>query len=203
MGGHRLIRVLINEILNEVVNLDPSLLGNVKGTPSIVIGPKAQAFLVSKGMTPEEVAIVAGRINNVKIADFNRHDGIFKSHASAHGLKPSLLKAMSIEETTLGIEGLKNTEGSTAAGLIQITKPTLDTLNANLPQDVHYDYASLLSDPGMSVKIAAHYIQHYLIGKRGLKDRASILKAYKTGPDAPNYVKRVEAFKKFVEIVGL
>lgn len=203
MVGHQLIRTLVHEMLNEAANLDPTLLGNVKGAPSIVIGPKAQGFLVSKGMTPEEVSIVAGRINNVKIDDFNRYDSVFKSHASSHGLKPSLLKAMSIEETTLGIQGLKNAKGSTASGLIQITKPTLDTLNANLPQGVHYKYESLASDPGLSVKIAAHYIQHYLIGKRGLKDRASILKAYKTGPDAPNYVKRVEAFKKFVEIVGL
>lgn len=198
-----LIRALIKEILAEAASIDPSLLGNVKGAAAIVIGPKAQAFLAAKGMNPEEISIVVGRINNVKVADFNKYDDAFRSYGAAHGLKPSLLKAMSIEETTLGIRGLKNQSGSTAGGLIQITKPTLDTLNANLPAGVHYKYENLFSDPAFSVKVVAHYIQHYLIGKRGLKDRASILKAYKTGPDAPNYVKRVEAFKKFVEIIGL
>jgi hypothetical protein len=109
---------------------------------------------------------------------------------------------MSIEETTLG-SSMTNAAGSTAAGLLQITKPTLDTLNANLPQGSHYDYKSLTSDPGMSVKIAAHYIKAYLMGKMGLRDRVSILKAYKTGGDSANYVTRVEAFKKFVDIVGM
>jgi len=108
---------------------------------------------------------------------------------------------MAIEETTLG-KDFANTGGGTAAGLLQITKSTIDTLNANLPKGVHYDHAAILSNPTMSVKAVAHYISHFLIDKRNLKDRTSILKAYKTGPDSENYVRRVNAFMKLVDIIG-
>jgi soluble lytic murein transglycosylase-like protein len=203
MEAKILVHRLIRELILESSGIDPALLGSVGGNSAIVLGPQARKLLASSGLTPEEIAIVSNRINNIKVSDFRKYDHVFRNHASAHGLKPSLLKAMSIEETTLGIGGLANTKGSTAAGLIQITKPTLDTLNANLPKGVHYDYEKLFTDPGYSVKVAAHYIQHFLIGKRGLKDRASILRAYKTGPDSDNYVKRVEAFKKLVDMTGV
>jgi hypothetical protein len=200
--SEKIIRSIIKRILMEATDLDPSLLGNVAGAQSIVLGANASKYLMSKGMNQAEIKIVFDRINNMSIVSFNKYDEAFKTHAAAHGLKPSLLKAMSIEETTLG-KNLKNLSGSTAAGIIQITKPTLDTLNANLPAGVHYDYNSLLSDPALSIKIAAHYIKDYLIGKLGLKDRASILRKYKTGADASNYAARVEAFKKFIDAVGL
>lgn len=202
MISEKILRSLVREMISEAALIEPTLLGKVDGVPSIVIGKNAESYLRSKGMTVDEISTVFSRINNVSVDNFKRYDQTFKKYAAEHGLKPSLLKAMSIEETTLG-KSMTNADGSTAAGLIQITKPTLDTLNANLPKDVHYDYKSLTSDPGMSIKIAAHYIKSYLIDKLGLKDRASILMAYKTGSDAPNYVKRVEAFKKFVEIVGM
>lgn len=203
MEAKNLVRRLVRELIQESSDINQALLGSVKGNPSIVLGPQARKFLEANGLTTEEVSIVFNRINNIGVSDFKKYDQVFRNHASAHGLKPSLLKAMSIEETTLGLGGLSNTSGSTAAGLIQITKPTLDTLNANLPKGVHYDYEKLFTDPGYSVKVAAHYIQRFLIEKKGLKDRVSILRAYKTGPDSDNYVRRVEAFKKFVDIVGL
>lgn len=196
------LRSLVRELIAEAVALDPSLLGNVNGVQSIVFGKKATAYLLSKGMTSNDISIITSRLNNISVDNFKKYDQVFKQHAAAHGLQPTLLKAMSIEETTLGSK-LKNQKGSSAAGLIQITGPTLATLNANLPKGVHYKYESLLSDPGASVGVAAHYIKSYLIQKLGLKDRGSILKAYKTGPDAENYVIRVEAFKKFVEIIGM
>lgn len=196
------LRSLIREMLNEATALDPSLLGKVGGQTALVFGPGAQKFLISKGMTQAEVATVSGRINNMLETTFKAHDNVFTTQGAAFGLKPSLLKAMSIEETTLG-KSMTNAAGSTAAGLLQITKPTIDTLNANLPAGTHYDYSKLASDPTLSVKAVAHYIKLFLMDKKGLKDRASILKAYKTGPDAANYVARVEAFKKFVDIVGL
>jgi hypothetical protein len=202
MLSEKILRSLVREILVESVALDPKLLGTVDGSPSIVFGKNATTYLTSKGMTPPEIQTVSARINNISIENFKKYDQAFKQFAAEQGLKPSLLKAMSIEETTLGLS-LKNTSGSTAAGLLQINKPTLDTLNANLPNGVRYEYQTLSSDPVASVKIAAHYIKAYLIGKLGLKDRASILKAYKTGPDSSNYVARVEAFKKFVDITGM
>lgn len=196
------LRHLIRLIISEAVSIDPSLLGKVGGQSALVFGPNSVKFLMSKGMTQEEVKTVSGRINNMSAATFAAHDSIFKTQAAAFGLKPSLLKAMSIEETTLG-KSMKNTAGSTAAGLLQITKPTIDTLNANLPAGIHYDYNRLATDPSLSVKAVAHYIKFFLIDKKGLNDRVSILKAYKTGADSANYVSRVEAFKKFVDIVGM
>jgi hypothetical protein len=202
MKNENVLRLLVREIMCEATQLNPALLGKVGGQSALVFGPGAQKLLTSNGMTTAEVATVSGRINNMSEVTFKANDSIFKSQAAAFGLKPSLLKAMSIEETTLG-KSMKNTAGSTAAGLLQITKPTIDTLNANLPAGTHYDYNKLASDPSLSVKAVAHYIKFFLIDKRGLTDRASILKAYKTGPDAANYAARVEAFKKFVDIVGI
>ena len=137
MEAKILVHRLIRELILESSGIDPALLGSVGGNSAIVLGPQARKLLASSGLTPEEIAIVSNRINNIKVSDFRKYDHVFRNHASAHGLKPSLLKAMSIEETTLGIGGLANTKGSTAAGLIQITKPTLDTLNSNLPKGVH------------------------------------------------------------------
>lgn len=200
MNAEKILRQLIGEILWEAI--DPVLMGNMSGKQALVLGPNAKKFLISKGMTSGEVSLVFERINNITVEQFQKYDEDFRKYAAQYGLKPSLLKAMAIEETSLG-KSLKNLQGSTAAGIIQITKPTLDTLNMNLPPGKRYDYNSLLGDPGKSIEIAAHYIKDFLIGKKKLTDRAAILKAYKTGPDAPNYVTRVEAFKKFVEIVGL
>jgi len=202
MKNENILRSLVREMMNEAAQLNPALLGKVGGQNALVFGPNAQKFLVSKGMSQSEVATVSGRINNMSETTFKANDSIFKSQAAAFGLKPSLLKAMSIEETTLG-KSMTNAAGSTAAGLLQITKPTIDTLNANLPAGTHYDYNKLAGNPALSVKAVAHYIKFFLIDKRGLNDRASILKAYKTGPDAANYAARVEAFKKFVDIVGI
>lgn len=200
MLAEQALRGLIRQMLAEVT--DPSLLGKVGGNQALVFGPGALKFLTSKGMTQDEVKAVSGRINNMLETTFRAHDDTFRTQAAAFGLKPSLLKAMSIEETTLG-KSMTNAAGSTASGLLQITKPTIDTLNANLPAGTHYDYSKLASDPALAVKAVAHYIKAYLMEKRGLKDRVSILKAYKTGPDSANYVARVEAFKKFVDITGI
>jgi hypothetical protein len=202
MQTEKILRCVIREVISESAQSTSSLLGTVGGKSAFVFGPNAQKFLISKGMTQAEVSIISNRMNNMLETTFKAHDSVFKTQGAAFGLKPSLLKAMSIEETTLG-KSMTNASGSTAAGLLQITKPTVDTLNANLPAGIHYDYNRLVSDPSLSVKVVAHYIKLFLMDKKGLKDRASILKAYKTGPDSANYVSRVEAFKKFVEIVGL
>lgn len=196
------LRLLIRGLISEATQVEPALLGKVDGQTALVFGPAAQKFLVSKGMTQAEVSTVSGRINNMLMTTFKAHDSVFKAQGEAFGLKPSLLKAMSIEETTLG-KSMTNAAGSTAVGLLQITKPTIETLNANLPAGIHYDYSKLASDTSLSVRAVAHYIKTFLMDKRGLKDRTSILKAYKTGPDAANYAARVEAFKKLVDIVGL
>lgn len=202
MLHEKVLRSLIREIIVESAAIDASLLGKVKNVDSLVFGNDAKGYLRSKGMTDNEIQIVSSRINNLNIERYRRYDQAFRQYAKEFGLKASLLKAMSIEETTLG-SALTNAAGSTAAGLLQITQGTLDTLNKILPSGIHYDYSLLTSNPVMSIKIAAHYIKAYLIDRLKLSDRASILKKYKTGPDAQNYVGRVEAFKKFVEITGL
>jgi soluble lytic murein transglycosylase-like protein len=200
MMKENLIRLVIQNILLEDAQIDPSLLGDVKGSQALVFGPKAKKFLAANGMSSEEIGYVMERLHNITIDRFNRYDAEFISAGRKFGLKPSTLKAMAIEETTLG-KSLTNAEGSTAAGVIQITKPTLTTFNKNLPKGVSYDYDTLTSNPEKSIEIAAHYIDHFLIKEKGLKDRTAILSAYKTGPDSANYVKRVNAFKKFVDLV--
>jgi hypothetical protein len=201
MRTQQILRSLIGEILNEAI--DPSLLGAVAGKQAIVIGPNAKKFLATKGMSTNEINLVFERINNVTLEQWQRYDADFKKYGMMYGLTPSLLKAMAIEETSLG-KNLANLQGSSAAGVIQITKPTLNTLNMNIADpNQHYDYNTLLSNAGKSIEIAARYIKEFLIGKKKLKGRPEILRAYKTGSDAPNYVIRVEAFKKFVDIVGL
>lgn len=200
MMNENILRLSIRNILLESAEINPSLLGDVGGKQSFVFGPKAKKFLASAGLSAEDIGYVVDRLNNISLDRFNRYDDEFVSSGRKFGLKPSTLKAMAIEETTLG-KSLTNAEGSTAAGVIQITKPTLDTFNKNLPKGVKYDYDTLTSSPEKSIEIAAHYIDHFLIKGRGLKDRTAILSAYKTGPDSANYVKRVNAFKKFVDIV--
>lgn len=200
MMNENLIRLVIQNILLEVAQIDPSLLGDVKGSQALVFGPKAKKFLAANGMSSEEIGYVMERLHNTTIDRFNRYDADFISAGRKFGLKPSTLKAMAIEETTLG-KSLTNAAGSTAAGVIQITRPTLTTFNNNLPKGVSYDYDTLTSNPEKSIEIAAHYIDHFLIKEKGLKDRTAILSAYKTGPDSANYVKRVNAFKKFVDLV--
>ena len=198
--NENLIRLAIRNILLEDAQIDPSLLGDVKGGQALVFGPKAKKFLAANGMTSEEIGYVVDRLNNMSVDRFNRYDDDFIRAGRRFGLKPSTLKAMAIEETTLG-KNLQNIQGSTAAGVIQITRPTLDTFNKNLPSGVRYDYDVLTTNPEKSIEIAAHYIDHFLIKAKGLKDRTKILSAYKTGPDSANYVKRVNAFKKFVDLV--
>jgi hypothetical protein len=200
MMKENLIRLVIQNILLEDAQIDPSLLGDVKGSQALVFGPKAKKFLAANGMSSEEIGYVMERLHNTTIDRFNRYDAEFISAGRKFGLKPSTLKAMAIEETTLG-KSLTNAAGSTAAGVIQITRPTLTTFNNNLPKGVSYDYDTLTSNPEKSIEIAAHYIDHFLIKEKGLKDRTAILSAYKTGPDSANYVKRVNAFKKFVDLV--
>ena len=200
MMNENILRLSIRNILLESAEINPSLLGDVGGKQSFVFGPKAKKILASAGLSAEDIGYVVDRLNNISLDRFNRYDDEFVSSGRKFGLKPSTLKAMAIEETTLG-KSLTNAEGSTAAGVIQITKPTLDTFNKNLPKGVKYDYDTLTSSPEKSIEIAAHYIDHFLIKGRGLKDRTAILSAYKTGPDSANYVKRVNAFKKFVDIV--
>ena len=200
MMKENLIRLVIQNILLEDAAIDPNLLGDVDGNKALVFGPKARKFLAANGMTPEEIKYVVDRLHNTTLDLFNRYDDDFVRAGRMYGLKPSTLKAMAIEETTLG-KLLKNAAGSTAAGVIQITKPTLVTFNNNLPKGVHYNYDDLIANPEKSIEIAAHYIDHFLIKEKGLKDRTAILSAYKTGPDSANYVKRVNAFKKFVDLV--
>ena len=198
--NENLLRLSIRNILLEDAAINPALLGTVNDVESLVFGPKAQKVLAASGFSAEEIGYVGDRLHNMSLDRFNRYDTNFVSAGRKFGLKPSTLKAMAIEETTLG-KSLTNAAGSTAAGIIQITKPTLDTFNKNLPKDVRYVYDTLISNPEKSIEIAAHYIDHFLIKGRGLKDRTAMLTAYKTGPDSANYVKRVNAFKKFVDLV--
>ena len=200
MINENLIRLAIRNILLEDAQIDPSLLGDFRGNQALVFGPKAKKFLAANGMKNEEIGYVVGRLDNTTLDLFNRYDDDFVRAGHMYGLKPSTLKAMAIEETTLG-KNLQNLQGSTAAGIIQITKPTLTTFNNNLPTGIRYNYDDLISNPAKSIEIAAHYIDHFLIKGKGLKDRTKILSAYKTGPDSANYVKRVNAFKKFVDLV--
>jgi hypothetical protein len=196
------LRNVVRSLIAEAGHFDKSVLGDVRGKTSLVFGPSAKRFLMSKGISEEEYQIIADRLGNMSVSDFEKYDRDFSSAGHKFKVKPSTLKAMAIEETTLGKMTSHSTQGVTAAGIIQITKPTIDTLNANLPAGVHYRYETLVSEPSKSIEIAAHYISHFLIKKRGLKDRSAMLSAYKTGPDSSNYVKRVNAFKKFVDLVG-
>lgn len=197
MNSEKVLRNLVREMLEE--SIEPSLTGNVSGKPSIVLGPNAKKFLAAK-MTPEEINLVFERMNNVSLEQFQRYDAYFDQYGNEYGIPGggSLLKAMAIEETTLG-KNLRNQSGSTAAGVIQITAPTLKTLNQNLPEGQHYDYKTLTSDPAKSIQIAAHYISEILMKGQGLGSLEQILARYKTGPDMANYVKRVKAFQKFVK----
>jgi hypothetical protein len=197
------IRLIVRSILQEAAHFDKTLLGDVDGVKSLVFGQHAQKFLKSKGMSDEEYKIVSDRLNDMHVDHFEKYDADFKTYGRKFGIKPSTLKAMAIEETSLGTHLVTSSAGGSAAGIIQITKPTLDTLNANIPGNIHYSYESLVSNPAKSIEIAAHYISHFLIGKRGLKSRSEMLSAYKTGPDSANYVKRVNAFKKLVDIIGI
>jgi len=206
MINENLIRLTIRSILKEAANIDKSLTGKYNGDPALVFGKNAKAYLTSPDrdssqMSDWEFSQIFERLNNMTLEKFSKYDDSITTYGREFGLKPSLLKGMAIEETTLG-KDFANTGGGTAAGLLQITKSTIDTLNANLPKGVHYDHAAILSNPTMSVKAVAHYISHFLIDKRNLKDRTSILKAYKTGPDSENYVRRVNAFMKLVDIIG-
>jgi hypothetical protein len=201
-----LVRFTVRSILLEAADIDRSLTGKYNSETALVFGDKSKKYLTSpergtSQMSDWEFNEVFTRLNNTTLEKFRKYDGPITRYASEFGLKPGLLKAMAIEETTLG-KDLLNKSGGTAAGLIQITKGTLATLNNNLPKGVHYSYDDILSNPDLSVKAVAHYISHYLIGKKGLKDRSSILRAYKTGPDSENYVKRVNAYKKLVDIIG-
>lgn len=200
------LRIVIRNILLETT-VNKALTGKYKDQPALVFGPGAKEYLMSPDrgelrMSAQEFSTIFERLNNLTIEKFQKYDSTFKRYAAEHGLSPSLLKAMSIEETTLG-KNLLNQQGGTAAGLIQITKGTIDTLNKNLPKGIHYNYSDVLTNPTFSVKVVAHYIDAFLKSKKELKDEASYLRAYKTGPDAENYVKRVTAFKKLVDVIGL
>jgi len=201
MSKEMLLREFIRDLLTEGP-IPEELLGRVNGVKSIVFGPKARQLLAQNGFTPEEIDIVVERLNNLSVDQYTRYDSIFRNPDYHHGMKPALLKAMAIEETTLG-KDLTNQQGGEAAGVIQITPDTLKTFNDNLPKGVHYNFSDLTRNPNMSIKIAAHYISDFLMGKKGLRDRLSILRAYKTGADANDYFKRVSAFMKFVNLIGL
>lgn len=207
MQKDKQIRLMIRNILLEAAVFDKALTGKYENQPALVFGPSAKAYLTSPDrgvlrMSNEEFNEVFKRLNNTTLEKFQKYDKTFRTHGNAHGISPSLLKAMSIEETTLGKHFI-NQSGGTAAGLIQITKDTIDTLNNNTPKGVHYNYSDVLTNPTFSVKVVAHYIDAFLKQKRGLPDDAACLRAYKTGPDSENYVKRVNAFKKLVDIIGL
>ena len=207
MQNDKQLRVLIKGILLESANFDKALTGKYNNQPALVFGPGAKSYLTSPdrgelSMSDWEFNTVFERLNNTTLDNFQKYDKTFTKQGNDHRLKPSLLKAMSIEETTLG-KHLINQKGGSAAGLVQITKATIDTLNNNLPKGVHYNYSDVLANPELSVKVVAHYIRAFLMDKRGLEDRESILTAYKTGSDSANYIKRVNAFKKLVDIIGL
>lgn len=200
MMKESLLRETIRNLLNEG-EIPDVLLGSVRGVQSLVFGPKATQFLTDRGFSPEEIAIIVKRLHNTSIDAYKKYDHVFNDPNYRHGLKPSLLKAMAIEETTLG-KDLTNQQGGEAAGVIQITPDTLKTFNENLPKGVHYNFSDLTARPEFSIKVAAHYISDFLMKKKGLTDRRSILAAYKTGVDIPDYFKRVTAFMKFVNLVG-
>ena len=207
MHKDKQIRLMIRNILLEAAVFDKALTGKYENQPALVFGPGAKAYLTSPDrgqlrLSGEEFDLVFKRLNNTTLEKFQKYDSAFKTHGNAHGISSSLLKAMAIEETTLG-KHLINQKGGSAAGLIQITKGTIDTLNNNIPKDVHYNYSDVLTNPTFSVKVVAHYIDAFLKKKRDLSDEAAYLRAYKTGPDSENYVKRVNAFRKLVNIIGL
>lgn len=198
---------MIRNILLEVAVFDKALTGKFENQPALVFGKGAKAYLTSPDrgslrMTDEEFDLIFERLNNMTLANFQKYDSVFNEYGDEFGISSSLLKAMSIEETTLG-KHLINQKGGTAAGLIQITSQTIDTLNKNLPKGIHYNYNEVLANPKFSVKVVAHYIAAFLKKKKGHETEAEYLKAYKTGSDSDNYVKRVNTFKKLVNIIGL
>lgn len=207
MHKDKQIRLMIRNILLEAAVFDKALTGKYENQPALVFGPGAKAYLTSPDrgqlrLSGEEFDMIFERLNNTTLANFQKYDRVFKEYGDEFGVSRSLLKAMSIEETTLG-KHLINQKGGTAAGLIQITSQTIDTLNKNLPKGIHYNYSDVLTNPKFSVKVVAHYIAAFLKNKKGHENEAEYLKAYKTGPDSENYVKRVNAFKKLVNIIGL
>lgn len=164
------------------------------------IGEDSKAALVRSGFTPEEIELIFKKMNTMLVSEFKKYDPFFIKFGNQFNISPELLKAMALEETAL--LSRKNEAGSTAAGLIQMTQPTLDTFNANLPKGVNYSYKSLANNPGQSIKIAAHYIRHFLMNKKKLGTVEQIMGAYKTGSDSQNYAKRVTAYKKFINLFG-
>lgn len=171
-----------------------------KNKKMFAIGEGSKAALAKAGFTPEEIGFIDIKMNTMLLSEYKKYDPYFVKFGNQFKIDPIILKAMAIEETAL-LSRKNKQEGMTAAGLVQLTKPTLATLNANLPKGVHYSYESLANDPVQSIKITAHYIRRILIEKRNLNIEQAIA-AYKTGPDSQNYLRRVTAYRKFIKLFG-
>jgi len=201
MINERSLRLLIREIITEAAAIDQRLLGNMGGNLVIALGPKAQEAMKQAGITDAEYQTIFSRVNNVSVKDFSKYDADFQANGTKYNVNPDILKAMAIEETTLGLRA-NNESGSTATGILQMTAPTLETFNKNLPSGVRYQAADL-GNPKRSIQIVSHYLNSYLMKGKPLTDREIPILGtrYKTGSDAANYAARVQAFLKFVRLM--
>ena len=165
---------------------------------------------VARHGTFTDAGLIAFKLNTLEIDQFSKYDTVFEKYATSN-LSKNWLKAMAIEETLVGRNLLNN--ASTADGVLQVIDGTLDYLNKKrgwlgLPP---YKESSLVGNPGLSVKIAAEYINKHMLAPPKIiqpNDRNiggfsysidRMLEQYKTGDDGPYYKERVKVYKRFLD----
>ena len=219
------LRKFISFVLKESSAI-PHVL-NDKTDTEFAIGPKGEEYLESLGFgtrpihrvrvngkteIKSDVGLLTFKLNTLDLSAFNAYDQYFKKYASAE-LPASLLKAMALEETTLGKDTSSN--ASTAEGVLQVVGGTLDYLNTKRKWlgKPPYSASNLMNSPEMSIKIAAEYIKNHMLAPRKMLsgDRNvggfdyttdEMLARYKTGDDGPRYAERVKVYKKFIDDLG-
>ena len=228
------LRQFIRLLLQEVATIPVELTGKKNGQPAFVFGKKSKEYLSgildtnsSHRVATEDgvkymndVQLVIHKLNNMLLSQYNMYDTEFKRNAGGL-LTPDLLKAIAIEETTLGVS--TSSSESTAEGILQVLEGTLETLNKrrarknkkfklNPPLEIYTEADRV--DPVKSIEIGATLIKDHLLGKEnydkdglnlggeGITSIDKMLGRYKTGPDSGNYAKRVRVYQAFINALG-
>lgn len=125
------------------------------------------------------------------LPDFEKYDYLFKKYGQSYQVPWRWLKAIAMNESSLGkaasvvrglnnpndIEGSKSSDGK-SWGLMQVTLTTANELRKGTT-------VADLNNPEISIELAAKYINK-MIGKFGLSDRESVIRAYNGGPGFRN-----------------
>ena len=228
------LRHFIRLLLQEVATIPVELRGKKDNQPAFVFGKKSKEYLSeilntnsSHRVATEDgvkymndVQLVIHKLNNMLLSQYSMYDAEFRKNASGL-LTPDLLKAIAIEETTLGVS--TSSSASTAEGILQVLEGTLETLNKrrarknkkyklNPPLKIYTEADRV--DPVKSIEIGATLIKDHLLGKEnydkdglnlggeGITSIDKMLGRYKTGPDSENYAKRVRVYQTFINALG-